>query len=98
EGARGEARVFTFGVGYDVHTYLLERLAAAGRGTVDYVEPGEDVEEAVGSLAARISHPVLVNLRFAGSPVRLTDLQPTQLPDLFAGQELVVFGRYEPAA
>jgi Ca-activated chloride channel family protein len=96
ESARGDARVFTFGVGYDVHTYLLDRLAAAGRGTVDYVEPGRDVEEAVGSLAARITHPVLMNLRFAGSPVRLKDMQPTELPDLYAGQDLVVFGRYEP--
>jgi Ca-activated chloride channel family protein len=95
EGARGDARIFTFGVGYDVHTHLLERLAAAGAGTVDYVEPGRDVEEAVGSLADRISHPVLVNVRFAGAPVRLTNLQPSRLPDLFAGQELVVFGRYD---
>jgi Ca-activated chloride channel family protein len=95
EGARGEARIFAFGVGYDLHTHLLERMAAAGRGTVDYVEPGRDVEEAVGSLASRISHPVLMDLRFTGSPARLKDVQPTRLPDLYAGQELVVFGRYE---
>ena len=95
EANRGDARIFTFGVGYDLQTYLLERMAVAGRGTVDYVEPGADVEEAVGSLAAKISHPVLVDLVFAGSPVRLKDFQPTQLPDVFAGEELVVFGRYE---
>jgi Ca-activated chloride channel family protein len=95
EANRRDARIFTFGVGYDLQTYLLERMAVAGRGTVDYVEPGADVEEAVGSLAAKISHPVLVDLAFAGSPVRLKDFQPAQLPDLFAGEELVVFGRYE---
>jgi Ca-activated chloride channel family protein len=98
EAARREARIFTFGVGYDLQTYLLERMAAAGRGAVDYVEPGADVEEAVGSLAAKISHPVLVDLAFAGSPVRLKDLQPGRLPDLFAGDDLVVFGRYESTA
>jgi Ca-activated chloride channel family protein len=95
EASRGDARIFTFGVGYDLQTYLLERMAVAGRGTVDYVEPGADVEEAVGSLAAKISHPVLVDLAFAGSPVRLKDFQPTHLPDVFAGEDLVVFGRYE---
>ncbi len=95
EASRGEARIFAFGVGYDLHTYLLERVAVAGRGTVDYVEPGQDVEAAVGALAMRIRHPVLVDLRFGGSPVRLTDLQPSRLPDLYAGQDLVVFGRYE---
>ena len=95
EAARGHARIFTFGVGYDLHTYLLERMAAAGRGTIDYVEPGKSVEEAVGSLANRIRHPVLVNLALGDAPVRLKDVQPSQLPDLYAGQELVVFGRYE---
>ena len=98
EANRREARIFTFGVGYDLQTYLLERMAVAGRGTVDYVAPGADVEEAVGSLAAKISHPVLVDLAFAGSPVRLKDFQPTGLPDLFAGDEMVVFGRYESTA
>ena len=97
EATRRNARIFTFGVGYDLHTYLLERVAVAGRGTVDYVEPGADVEEAVGSLAAKISHPVLVDLALDGSPVRLKDLQPARLPDLYAGEELVVFGRYESA-
>jgi Ca-activated chloride channel family protein len=98
EANRGNARIFTFGVGYDLQTYLLERIAVAGRGSVDYVEPGADVEEAVGSLAAKISHPVLVDLAFAGSPVRLKDFQPTRLPDLFGGDEMVVFGRYESGA
>lgn len=95
EATRQETRIFTFGVGYDLNTYLIERMAAAGRGAVDYVQPGEDVEAAVGSLAAKISHPVLVDLAFAASPVRLKDFQPGMLPDLFAGEELVVFGRYE---
>jgi Ca-activated chloride channel homolog len=95
EATLGDARLFAFGVGYDLNTYLLERIAVAGRGTVDYVRPGEDVEAAVGALATRLSHPVLVDLRFGGAPVRLTQWQPARLPDLYAGQELVVFGRYE---
>jgi hypothetical protein len=38
---------------------------------------------------------VLVDLAVRGAPVRLKDVQPSRLPDLYAGQELVVFGRYE---
>ena len=92
---RGRARVFAFGVGYDVNTYLLDRLGEAGRGSTEYVEPGEDVERALGTLAAKITHPVLTDLEIAGAPVRLTELYPGELPDLFAGEELVLFGRYE---
>lgn len=95
EQVRGRARVFTFGVGYDVNTYLLDRLSAAGRGTTEYVAPGESVEAAVASLAHKIQHPVLTDLALARAPVRVTELYPQELPDLFAGEELVIFGRYE---
>jgi Ca-activated chloride channel homolog len=95
EAARGRARLFVFGVGYDVNTYLLDRLSAAGRGSTAYVEPGQDVELAVGTLTARIAHPVLTDLELARSPVRITEIHPVTLPDLFAGDELILFGRYE---
>lgn len=91
---RGRHRVFAFGVGYDVNTYLLDRLSAAGRGATEYVEPGEDVERAVSLLAGKITQPVLTDLEIADAPVELTELYPGELPDLFAGDELVLFGRY----
>ncbi len=95
ERARGDTRVFAFGVGYDVNTYLLDRLSAAGRGTTEYVEPGQDIETAFSSLARKIAHPVMMDLEIEDSPVRLVDVYPKTLPDLFAGEDLVVFGRYE---
>jgi Ca-activated chloride channel family protein len=95
EDDRGDSRVFAFGVGYDVNTYLLDRLSDAGRGATQYVGPGEDVEEAIGGLAAKIQHPVLADLQLARAPIELTDVYPERLPDLFAGEELVIFGRYE---
>lgn len=94
-GARiGRNRIFTVGVGHDVNTYLLDRLAKEGRGSAEYVAPDADVEVAVGSLASKIQHPALVNLRIVQSPVNLIQSYPNDLPDLFFGEELVVFGRY----
>jgi Ca-activated chloride channel homolog len=95
ESRRGRARVFAFGVGYDVNTMLLDRLSEAARGTTQYVQPGEDVEQAVGVLAAKVRHPVLTDIALERGPARLTDVYPRELPDLFAGEELVVFGRYD---
>ena len=98
EQGRGRFRVFAFGVGDDVNTYLLDRLTERARGTTEYVRPGENIERAVGSLAAKIASPVLTDVALtAGSGVELYDLQPSSLPDLFAGDELVVFGRYRGA-
>ncbi len=98
ERARDDTRVFAFGVGYDVNTYLLDRLSDAGRGTTQYVRPGEDVEAAVGHLSAKIRHPVLADLEIGDVPVDISDVYPVRLPDLFAGEELVVFGRYRIGA
>jgi Ca-activated chloride channel family protein len=90
----GTTRVFTVGIGTDVNTYLLERLAQDGRGTADFVPPNGNVEVAVGSLARKLRAPALVDLRLVSSPARIVSLEPVHLPDLFAGQELIVLGRY----
>ncbi len=77
-----------------MNTYLLDRLATEGRGAVEYVAPGASVETAMGAILGKLRHPALVDLRIAESPVELSGLQPAGLPDLFYGEELVVFGRY----
>jgi Ca-activated chloride channel family protein len=91
---RDGERIFPFGVGYDVNTYLLDRMAEGGRGTVSYVAPGEDVEVAVSSLTRKIGYPALSDLRIVRAPADLEDYYPNPLPDLFYGEELVLFGRY----
>jgi len=93
---RGRTRVFAFGVGHDVNTYLLDRLSEAGRGSTEYVEPGSNVEQALSLLINKIQHPMLTDIDIAHTPVELYDLYPMTLPDLFAGEELVVFARYRP--
>jgi Ca-activated chloride channel family protein len=94
ERGRGPFRVFAFGIGYDVNTYLLDRLTERARGVTEYIRPGGDIEQAVASLAAKVASPVLTDLALRADGVELYDLQPRSLPDLFRGDELVVFGRY----
>lgn len=88
-------RVFALGVGTDVNTHLLDRLAETTRAASRYVLPGQDLELALSSFFAKISAPVLAapRLRVAG-PVRTTKLAPPELPDLFKGEEVVVLGRF----
>jgi Ca-activated chloride channel family protein len=90
----GAARMFTVGVGFDVNTYLLDRLAVEGRGSAEYVAPNANIETAMSAVLGKIQHPALVNLRVTGAPVSLVQTYPAHLPDLFYGEELVVFGRY----
>ena len=95
EQGRGRARVFAFGVGHDVDTHLLDALSAAARGTTTYVEPGESIARALELLGAKIRHPVLTDLALGDAAVRLSEVYPVTLPDLFAGEALVLFGRYQ---
>jgi Ca-activated chloride channel family protein len=87
--------VFTFGVGADLNVALLERLALEGRGTAHFVRPDESVERAVEVVASRLTSPVATDLRIRVEGARLSRLHPAGPYDLFAGQDLVVFARYE---
>ncbi|QEL18414.1 VIT domain-containing protein [Limnoglobus roseus] len=89
-----ETRIFTFGVGDDVNAAMLDQLADATRGVSTYVRPSEDIEAKVSSLYAKISHPVMTNVKLSASGVRLHEVYPVQLPDLFHGSQLVVIGRF----
>jgi Ca-activated chloride channel family protein len=91
----GGARVFCFGIGTDVNTHLLDKVAEVSRAATEYVLPEEDIEVKVSRFYEKISEPVLANLKLSvGGDVRATKLHPRALPDLFYGEQLVVLGRY----
>ena len=56
------ARIFAFGVGYDVNSRLIDRLVRDSSGQSEYVRPDEDIEERVSSLYRKIQSPVLTNV------------------------------------
>lgn len=89
------ARLFVFGVGYDVNTHLLDRLSGENHGFSIYVRPEENIEEAVSSLFTKISNPVLSDLQLDFGGISVYDLFPQELPDLFEGSQLSVFGRHQ---
>jgi Ca-activated chloride channel family protein len=88
-------RVFCFGIGTDVNTHLLDRIAEETRAVSQYVLPDEDLEVKVSNFFSKIKEPVLANpaLKFTGD-IRTTKLYPSPLPDLFKGEQLVLVGRY----
>jgi Ca-activated chloride channel family protein len=88
-------RIFTFGVGDDVNASLLDQLAEKTRALSTYVRPEEDIEVKVSGLYAKISHPVLANVKLESTAdVRFSEVYPAQLPDLFHGQQLTVMARF----
>lgn len=94
-------RIFTFGVGLDVNTPLLSRLADDSRATASFVLPREKVELKVAQVFRRLSGPVLakpslIPIDNSGKhdATRIDDVVPHKLPDFFADGQVIVAGRY----
>jgi len=97
-GARlSGVRLFTFGVGYDVNTALLDKLASENGGVADYVEPKENLEIKVSNFFAKINYPVLTDLVLNLGGVQTDLVYPRNLPDLFKGTQITLIGRYRNA-
>lgn len=88
-------RVFCFGIGTDINTHLLDKLAERTRGATQFVLPEEDLEVKVSNFFMKIREPLLTNLKLEfPAGVRVTKVYPNPLPDLFRGEQLVLTGRY----
>jgi Ca-activated chloride channel family protein len=87
-------RLFTFGVGYDVNTSLLDKLAAENRGVADYVEPKEDLEVKVSNFFTKVNYPVLTDLQLDLAGVDTDLIYPRSVPDVFRGSQVTLIGRY----
>jgi len=79
---------------------LLEEMAVLGRGSVQYVrqnEKEEKVKEVIGRFHNRISRPVLTDLAVDWKGLDVQEVSPAFVPDLFAGQPLLLHARYGKA-
>jgi Ca-activated chloride channel homolog len=87
-------RLFNFGVGYDVNTTLLDKLAAENSGAADYVEPKEDLEIKVSNFFGKVNYPVLTDLEIDFGGVQTELIYPRKTPNLFKGSQIALIGRY----
>jgi len=92
----GESRLFTVGIGSAPNSFFMRKAAESGRGTFTHIGSTDQVEERMSELFARLESPVLTDLIADwGDP--LIEAFPSRVPDLYAGDPLVVVGRgYTP--
>jgi Ca-activated chloride channel homolog len=97
------ARIFVFGVGHDVNSRLLDKTARECFGRSQYVLPDEDIETHVARLYSRIGAPAMVDLKVefdlenmsVDKGAAISRVYPRDAIDLFAGDQLVLVGRYK---
>lgn len=96
------ARMINFGVGYDVNSRLLDRLSRENFGQSQYVRPDENLEASVSKLYAKMSSPILTDVKVSidiegngDASSAVNRMYPKQVMDIFAGEQLVIAGRYK---
>ncbi len=88
-------RLFSVGVGSSPNRYLIEGLAEEGRGHAYYVGLNEDPTEAVSAIYEKINDPYLVGISIDWGDLDVHDVYPSLIPDLYAGEPLVIVGQYD---
>jgi Ca-activated chloride channel family protein len=88
------ARVFAFGIGSSVNRFLLDNMAIAGRGEVEYVGLSDDGSAAAQRFHQRIRNPLLTDVSIDWNDLPISDVYPKRIPDVFGAKPVVVTGRY----
>jgi Ca-activated chloride channel homolog len=88
------ARVFSFGIGSSVNRFLLDKMAEAGRGDVEYVGLNDDGSAAARRFHERIRNPLLTDISIDWNGLPVADVYPQRIPDLFGAKPVIVTGRY----
>jgi Ca-activated chloride channel family protein len=89
-----QTNFFAFGIGSSVNRHLIEGIAHAGLGEPSIVTGPGEAEEAATRFRRYIDSPVLtgIEVKFAGFDAY--DVEPKNIPDLFASRPIVVFGKW----
>ncbi len=90
-----KSKIFTFGLGNDINTHLLDKLTDATKAWRTYVNEKEDIEIKVSNFYDKIQSPVLSDVKLNFDNIEVYQTYPKDLPDFFKGSSLIVFGRYK---
>jgi len=91
---RYDIRLFTFVIGNSANQPLLDRLARDSGGFAMNISDADDISGRLLQAKAKVLHQALHDVEIDISGERVTDLTPQQIGNLYAGQQLVQFGRY----
>ena len=90
----GEANLFAFGIGRSVNRHLIEGMARVGMGEPLVITRPEEAPSQAERFRKMIQTPVLTGIRVRFDGFEVYELEPPQVPDLFAERPVVVFGKW----
>lgn len=87
---RGRSRLFLVGIGSQPSSALLRRAAEIGRGSFIHIPAGNRIAQALERFLTRLERPAITDLSISWPKGARVDASPDPLPDLYAGEPLVV--------
>ena len=90
-------RLFPVAIGAAPNHYLMERAAEIGRGFSMHVTNEDNAVQMAQRFNEKMSTPYMTDLELDWGVLDVEDVLPTPLPDLYAGEPLVILARYEDA-
>jgi Ca-activated chloride channel family protein len=90
----GSTRVFCIGVGNEVDRALLEQLAQDAGGLAAFVSRGDDFDRQAQAFRRKLMRPAVTNIELDVIGGDLYDLEPRQVPNLYHGMPVRLYGRY----
>lgn len=94
KGALGVNRIFPVGIGEAPNRALMDQLAEVGRGFSSYLMLTESAEAVTPDLVKRSAYPYLTDVKVDWAGLGVTDVTPEVIPDVYAGQPMILSGRY----
>lgn len=88
----GRSRLFTIGIGSAPNSHFMERAATFGRGSFTHIGTPSEVSMRMGELFAKLENPVLADVELVW-PDPDAETWPARVPDLYAGEPVVVTAR-----
>lgn len=88
----GNARLYTVAIGSEPNTFLATKMAQFGRGTFTHIADINEVQQQMSRLFENIESPVLTDVKLSFEGVQAEDVYPSQPPDLFMRQPLLIYG------
>lgn len=87
---RGEARIFTIGIGSAPNSYFMSRAAELGQGTFTHIGDVGQVRERMETLFEKLERPAITNVQAQWPRGSAQEAWPAPIPDLYHGETLVI--------
>lgn len=89
----GDSRLFTVGIGSAPNSYFMKKSAEFGHGTFTAIGDVKEVRTRMGALLEKLEQPALTGIELTWPNDTTLEFWPRKLPDLYAGEPLLINAR-----